>query len=53
MVPDAQAKCSGQKTPVGTCDRLCGVLGNWVSGILEGGGFGERVGTGEVSLQAI
>jgi hypothetical protein len=25
---------------------------NWGSGNLEGGGFGERVGTGEVSLQA-
>jgi hypothetical protein len=28
------------------------VLGNLGSGNLEGGGFGERVGKGEVSLQA-
>ncbi len=31
---------------------LSEALGNWGSGNLEGGGFGERVGTGEVTLQA-
>ncbi len=32
--------------------RLSEALGDWGSGNLERGGFGERVGTGEVSLQA-
>ncbi len=32
--------------------RLSEALGNLGSGNLEGGGFGERVGKGEVSLQA-
>ncbi len=45
-------KCSGQKTPDSTWGRLSEALGNWGSGNLEGGGFGGRVGTGEVSLQA-
>jgi hypothetical protein len=44
--------CSGQKTPDYSWGRLSETLGNWGSGNLEGGGFGERVGTGEVSLQA-
>jgi hypothetical protein len=44
--------CSGQKTPDCSWGRLSKALGNWGSGNLEGGGFGERVGTGEVSLQA-
>ncbi len=44
--------CSGQKTPDCSWGRLSEALGNWGSGNLEGGGFGERVGTGEVSLQA-
>ncbi len=44
--------CSGQKTPDYSWGRLSGALGNWGSGNLEGGGFGYRVGTGEVSLQA-
>ncbi len=43
---------SGQKTPDSSWGRLSEALGNWGSGNLEGGGFGERVGTGEVSLQA-
>jgi hypothetical protein len=32
--------------------RFSEALGNLGSGNLEGGGFGERVGKGEVSLQA-
>ncbi len=44
--------CSGLKTPDCTWGRLSEALGNWGSGNLEGGGFGEGVGTGEVSLQA-
>ncbi len=44
--------CSGQKKPDCPWGRLSEALGNWGSGNLEGGGFGERVGTGEVSLQA-
>ena len=46
-----QKYCSGQKTPE-SWGRLSEALGNWGSGNLEGGGFGERVGTGEVSLKA-
>ncbi len=47
-----RTRCSGQKTPDCSWGRLSEALGNWGSGNLEGGGFGERVGTGEVSLQA-
>jgi hypothetical protein len=43
--------CSGQKMPE-SWGRLSEALGNWRSGNLEGGGFGERVRTREVSLQA-
>ncbi len=38
--------------PDSSLGRLSEALGNLGSGILEGGGFGERVGKGEVSLQA-
>ncbi len=44
--------CSRQKTPDSSWGRLSEALGNLGSGNLEGGGFGERVGKGEVSLQA-
>ncbi len=44
--------CSGQKTPDNSWGRLSEARGDWGSGNLKGGGFGERVGTGEVSLQA-
>ncbi len=37
-------KCSGQKMPDSSKDRLSEALGNLGSGNLEGGGFGERVG---------
>jgi hypothetical protein len=43
-------KCSGQKTLDYSSGRLSEALDNWGSGNLEGGGFGESVGTGEVSL---
>ncbi len=45
-------KCFGQKTSDYSWGRLSEALGNWGSGNLEGGGFGERVETGEVSWQA-
>jgi hypothetical protein len=38
--------CSGQKTPDSSLGRLSEALGSWVSGNLEGGGFGERAGQG-------
>jgi hypothetical protein len=43
--------CSGQKMP-DSCGRHSEALGNLGSGNLEGGGTGERVEKGEVSLQA-
>ncbi len=46
-----QNNCSGQKTPE-SWGRLSEALGILGSENLEGGGFGERVGKGEVSLQA-
>ncbi len=44
--------CSGQKTPDCSWGCLSEALGSWGSGNLEGGGFGEGLGQGEVSLQA-
>jgi hypothetical protein len=44
-------RCSGQKMP-DSSSRHSEALGNLGSGNLEGGGIGERVGKGEVSLQA-
>ncbi len=53
--------CNWIPANVNVPDRRCRILPEvvlvrrWVicgSGNLEGGGFGERVGTGEVSLQA-